>query len=104
MKGVGHGFKARNLKIIIAISIAVLILSQILSLTGSEQLILLVAILAVIGAEFFNTAIEELADVVTLEHHEGIARTKELAAAAVLAIGGAAIIMTLYIFIPHLNF
>lgn len=102
LRGFSHGRNSRNLKIIAVIVIAITALSFALPLSLTEKLVVAVTILAVLGTELFNTAIEELCDVVTIEHHEGIARVKELASAGVLTISIGAILVGLYIFIPYI--
>lgn len=63
------------------------------SLASVEWCLVIGAIAAVIAAETFNTAIEQLADALCPEHHPGIGRAKDLAAGGVLltAVGAAAI-------------
>lgn len=56
----------------------------------------------VLSAEAVNSAIEALADVVSPNYHEGIKRTKDLAAGAVLILAICAAIIGLMIFVPKL--
>jgi diacylglycerol kinase (ATP) len=53
-------------------------------------------------AETLNTAIERLADAVTLEPNENIGYAKDVAAGAVLAAAIISVVIGLTIFIPHL--
>ncbi|MDH3325244.1 MAG: diacylglycerol kinase [Gammaproteobacteria bacterium] len=46
--------------------------------------IIVIMITAVLTAELFNTALEELCDYVQPEHHDAIGKIKDVAAAAVL--------------------
>lgn len=101
LRGFSHGRGSRNLKIIIVIILVVGAAALALPLTTQNRLILAITILAVLAAELFNTSIEELCDVITTQHHPGIARVKELASAAVFAVSIAAIIVGLYIFLPY---
>jgi diacylglycerol kinase (ATP) len=55
-----------------------------LNVSRLDWVLLVLAMGAVWAAEGFNTAIEQLADVVSTEHHAGIGRAKDVAAGAVL--------------------
>lgn len=63
---------------------------------------LVAAIAAVWAAEAFNTALEQLADEVSLEHRERLGRAKDLAAAAVLCTAIGAVAVGALVFAPHL--
>lgn len=52
--------------------------------TPAEILVLLGALVFVLVVELLNSALEALADTITLEHHPLIGRAKDLASAAVL--------------------
>jgi diacylglycerol kinase len=52
-------------------------------------------------AEALNTAIERLADAVTLEPNENIGYAKDVAAGAVLAAAIISVVIGLTIFVPH---
>lgn len=84
LKGFKHGLKGRNFLIGASIGAGVITVAYQLPLTTTEQFIILLLIACVLAAELFNSAIEELADVLIQEHHPGIARVKELSAAAVV--------------------
>ena len=53
-------------------------------------------------AEALNTAIERLADAITLEPNENIGYAKDVAAGAVLAAAIISAVIGLTIFVPHL--
>jgi diacylglycerol kinase len=61
-----------------------------------------VAIALVWSAEAFNTALEQLADVLHPARHAGIGRAKDVAAAAVLIAALGAAVIGLLVFVPHL--
>jgi diacylglycerol kinase len=63
---------------------------------------LVLAIGLVISAEAMNTAIEILADRITLESDPAIGRAKDVAAGAVLAAAACSIVLGLLVFVPHL--
>lgn len=74
----------RNLKIHLFASILVYILSIVLNVTRVELAILSICIILVFIAEFFNTAIEEIVDLVTQGRYSKVARTvKDVSAGAV---------------------
>lgn len=68
-----------------------------------EWLWIAVAITLVWSAEAFNTALEQLADVLHPERHPGIGRAKDLAASAVLVAAVGAAVIGLLVFVPHLS-
>ena len=103
LRGCRYGLNGRNLKIQIWVGVLVLAPALWLPTTAAERVILLTCILAVLAFEFLNTAVEELSDVLIKEHHPGIAKVKELAAAAVMTISLATTTVGLYIFLPYLK-
>ena len=64
--------------------------------------VLAIAILTVFIAEIFNSAIENLADVVSPEYNDAIKRVKDYCAAAVLLASILAVIAGLLIFLPEI--
>ena len=72
------------------------------SLGRTEWLWIIVAIVLVWSAEAFNSALEQLADVLHPGHHAGIGRAKDLAAAAVLIAALGAAVIGVLVFAPHL--
>lgn len=71
-------------------------------LSAAEWIAIAFAIGLVLAAEAVNSAIEALADVVSPDYNEGIKRTKDLAAGAVLLLAMTAAVVGLIIFIPKL--
>ena len=67
-----------------------------------EWLWLIVAMVLVWSAEAFNTALEQLANVVHPERHPGIGRAKDVAAAAVLIAALGAAVIGVLVFAPYL--
>ncbi len=83
--------------------VAALILFAVAALVGISRLewvLLVLAIGAVLATEAINTALEELCDHITPEHHPRIARIKELGASASLIVGIAAAFVAGIIIIP----
>ena len=70
-------------------------------LAAWEWLALTFAIMAVLAAELFNTAIERLADRVCQEQDPLIGRAKDCGAAATLVAAGAAMITGAVVFLPR---
>ena len=82
--------------------LAVAVLGGWLSVTTLEWAVLALAAAGVIAAEAFNTAVERLADRVSLEREESIRLVKDVAAGAVLATAIGAVIAGLAILGPKL--
>jgi diacylglycerol kinase len=71
-------------------------------LTTDEWRWIILAIALVWLAEALNTAIERLADAVTLEPNQNIGYAKDVAAGAVLAASIISVVIGLTIFLPRL--
>lgn len=84
------------------VSVMVFALAFWLRLPGIEWAILLVTIMVVWMAEFVNTALEAIVDMVMPEYHELAKTAKDVAAAAVLVGAIGAIIIGLIIMGPPL--
>ncbi len=72
-----------------------------LRVSAGEWCWLVAAITAVWTAEAFNTALEFLADEVSLERRERLGRAKDLGAAAVLCAACGAVVIGAIVFAPH---
>lgn len=83
-------------------TIAVIILSIVTGLTKTETIAIVFAIAIVWIAELFNTIIEKLADLVTVQQHPKIKFIKDVSAAAVLVAAIASAIIGCIIFIPKI--
>ena len=68
-----------------------------------EWIIVILCIAAVFAAEMINTAVENLADAITLEIHPKIKKAKDVAAAAVLVLAIGAAIVGVIVFWPYLT-
>lgn len=77
-------------------------LSFALHISYIEWLIVILSIGAVLATEALNTALEELCDHVTLEHHPRIGKIKDLGATASGLIGLSAFIIGCLVFIPRI--
>ena len=67
-----------------------------------EWVAVVLCIALVIGSEALNTAVENLTDLVSPEHHPLAGKAKDVAAAAVLLAAIAAILVAALIFFPRL--
>lgn len=73
-----------------------------LKITISEWCFLIVAIAMVLAAEAFNTAIEELSDMVEPNFDKRIGRIKDISAAAVLFLAFGSLIIGGFVFLPRI--
>ncbi|CCY79451.1 undecaprenol kinase [Mycoplasma sp. CAG:877] len=92
----------QNLKIHTVIAVLVIIFGFILKISYTEWLVCLVLIGLVLMAEFFNTSIEYLVDLVSPEIHPLAKATKDTASAGVLMMAIISAIIGLIIFVPKL--
>ena len=92
----------QNIKIHTIVAVLVLIFGFILKLHKIEFIICLILIGLVLMAEFFNTAIENAVDLVTLEENKYAKIAKDTAAAGVLVFTGISAVIGLIIFIPKI--
>ena len=94
--------KERNMKIHIAMMLAVIVAGIIFSISKIEWICCLFCFGLVISLEMVNTAIEVLADLVDEKYNEKIKLIKDVAAGAVLVSAIISAIIGLMIFIPKL--
>lgn len=85
-----------------AVTVVVIIAAVILKVSTTEAEVLILTIAFVFVTEILNTAIEKLADFISLEKHPQIGLVKDLAAAAVLISAIAAVVTGALIFLPKL--
>ncbi|MDQ2747119.1 MAG: diacylglycerol kinase family protein [Acidobacteriota bacterium] len=83
-------------------TVAVVVLGVVCSLTRFEWCWIVLAAASVWTAEAFNTALEFLTDLASPEIHPLAAKTKDVAAGAVLIAAIGAALIGCLIFIPHL--
>lgn len=92
----------RNLRIHLAVALAVVALSIYFKVTPFEMGILGVMILLVISSEMINTAIEEMVNLITQEHKKEAKIAKDVAAGMVLVATGGSVIIGFLIFTPYI--
>lgn len=83
-------------------TVLVLIGALVLRISRLEWALLIFAISLVWAMEALNTAVELLADEISLEQRPRIGKAKDVAAFGVLAAAVAAVLIGLLVFIPHL--
>lgn len=99
--GIFQVFKSEpNMKIHIVLAVLVIISGFVFSISLMEWMLCLLCFGMVIGAEMINTAIEDIVDLVSPDHHPLAGRAKDVAAGAVLVCAFVSAIIGLFIFIP----
>lgn len=91
-----------NMWIHLFVATTVIIAGIYFEITRTEWVLLILCIALVLAAEVFNSAIEQLTNLVSPGHHELAGKTKDMAAGAVLVTAAAAAICGLVIFWPYL--
>ena len=85
LNGIDYTWKTqRNLKIQFLFAIIAIICGLIFKLSNLEWIILIITIFLVFITELFNTAIETVVDLYTIEYNEKAKIAKDVAAGAVL--------------------
>ena len=92
----------RNTWVHASLSIVAIILGFWLRLSPQDWAIIILTMTLVWAAEFFNTALEALTDLIQPEEHELAKISKDVSAAAVLITAAAALIIALLILGPPL--
>ncbi len=86
--GIKAGFKSeKNFLIYIFITIVFLCFNIVLQSTLAQYCIFLCTAFGVFSAEFFNTAVEYICDIISPEYDEKVKIIKDIAAAGVLMFG-----------------
>lgn len=102
-EGIVHAIKHnRNLRIHFAVALIVILLSIFFHVTPYEKGILGVMILIVICAEMINTSIEEMVNLITVEHKREAKIAKDVAAGMVLVAVTGSVIVGVIILIPYM--
>jgi undecaprenol kinase len=93
----------RNMRYHLLAAVTVIILGFLLNVDRLEWLWLLLAILVVFSAEFLNTVIEAVTDLLGEHHYDvNIKKAKDVAAGGVLITAIFAVLVGLIIFLPKL--
>lgn len=100
--GVSYSLKNnQNIRVHLIIAILVIILALILGLTKFELFAVGLLIVLVISAEMINSAIEEVINLLVNEHRQEAKIAKDVSAGMVLLVSLFALVVGLFIFIPH---
>jgi diacylglycerol kinase (ATP) len=102
LQGVAQLFGAPNIRLLAAASAATALLALYLHVSPLEWCMLILATALVWVAEGLNTALERLTDLASPGYHPLAGKAKDIAAAAVLIAGIAALAIGALIFIPKL--
>lgn len=101
--GIFQSFKSeRNMKIHFLVMILVIVLGLCLKIKSSEWIICFILFSLVIAGELFNTAIETVVDMISLEKSAKAKIAKDVSAGAVLVLAIVSALIGLIIFIPKL--
>ena len=101
--GIGRLFGTQpNARVHLAVALGVVVAGFYFGLSFIEWSCIALAIFMVLAAEAFNTALEDLTDLVSPERHPLAGHTKDLAAAGVLLTATGAVVVGVLIFLPRL--
>ncbi|MBI2074308.1 MAG: diacylglycerol kinase family protein [Candidatus Levybacteria bacterium] len=92
----------QNLRIHTAVAVIVMIASIIFRVSSFEKGILGVVILLVICAEMINSAIEQMVDLISIDHRKQAKIAKDVAAGMVLLTVIGSVIVGVLVFIPYI--
>ena len=99
VEGIRHAMTTqRNMKVHGATALLVIIAATVLGVGPTQWMFLLLAITLVLIAEMFNTAIEAVVDLVSLDIHPLAKAAKDIAAGAVFITVAFAVIVGIIIF------
>lgn len=102
-QGIWASFKSeRNMKIHVFMMIFVILCGIFLNINLGEWITCLILFALVIGAELFNTAIEAVVDMISLEKSPQAKLAKDISAGAVLVFAMASALIGLLIFVPKI--
>jgi diacylglycerol kinase len=97
--GVRHAFKnERNLRVQLVVYVVALLLGWWLQLSVLSLALVVLASGFIMSLELFNTAVEDLSNIINPTYHKGLQRVKDVAAGAVLVASITAIIIGLLLF------
>ena len=91
-----------NARIHLFILVIVIISGIFLRISETDWIVILFAAGLVFISECFNTAVENISDLVTLEQNENIKRAKDVSAAGVLISAIISVIVGLIVFLPEI--
>lgn len=92
----------RNVRVHAGLAVAAIALGIALRISAVEYALVFVAITSVFIAEMFNTVIEACVNLITDKYHPLARVAKDVAAGAVLLSALLAVVIALFIYMPHL--
>ena len=102
-QGIWASFKSeRNMKIHVFMMIFVILWGFFLNISLGEWITCFILFALVIGAELFNTAIEAVVDMISLEKSPQAKLAKDISAVSVLVFAMASALIGLLIFVPKI--
>lgn len=90
-----------NFRVHIILSLFALVLGSLLKLTYIEMVIIVLVIILGLTSEMINTSIEAMTDLLTTQQSPQAKIAKDVAAGMMLTTSFGAVIIALFIFIPH---
>jgi|LSQX01.3.fsa_nt_gb diacylglycerol kinase (ATP) len=93
----------RNMKIHITVAMVIFIMSLFFDLSKMELMVVCLAIGLVIVSELFNTALEEIVDLITTGYHPKIKIIKDVSAGAVLVAAFFSVIIGYFVFFERVS-
>ncbi len=101
--GLGHTIRTQtNFRFQLLVGVLVILSGILLKITTAEWVLLVLAIVLVLAAETFNTAIELLVDKISPGHDRTAGLIKDISAGAVLIVTMGAIATGIFIFGPRI--
>jgi len=91
-----------NFRVHLFLSLAALVLGSILTISYIEMTIIVFTIILGLTCEMINTSIEAMTDLITTEHRENAKIAKDVAAGMMLTTATGAVVVAIFIFVPHL--
>jgi diacylglycerol kinase len=102
--GLAHALgREQNLRVHVAIAVCVIAAGCVLGLAAWEWIAVSFCIGLVISAECMNTALERLADRISLERHPLIGQAKDCGSAAVLVLAMMSAVVGGIVFVPRIR-
>lgn len=101
--GLWYAFRTQiNMWVHLALTVLAIALGIVLHISAVEFALIFVAIAGVLIAELFNTVIELCVDLASPDYHPLAKRAKDVAAGAVLLSAILAVVIALFVYVPHL--
>ena len=92
----------RNMRVHLALAVLAIAAGIMLRISADEFALVFIAVMLVFGTEMFNTVLETVVDMITQEYHPLARIAKDVAAGAVLLNAILAVLIALFVFVPHL--